>query len=161
MKYWWLIIVVFLIFFTIWSEHGSQDALNRLCHNSTPAVEPGDSINVSIEKTIETVRKNHTLVGWRRSLLIGLIVAIPIIWVIKGQFPTGFIFLVVVGAVTIGAYFSTVWMEYNWWSGIDTKIEDGLLDLLTKEDLKARILKDDLKEKSIKAKKDIKKSKDD
>ena len=84
---WWIIIVFLLFIFVIRIEPKSQDALNKntvkmtsldswylqnnpsnnyhkACHNTTVPMFKHDTINMGIDKTIETVRKNHTLVNW-------------------------------------------------------------------------------------------------
>ena len=116
----------------IWSERGSQDCLNQKCHNWTPEVTPDDNLTTSIDKTIETVRKNHTLVSWRRAFLIGLILGIPICWWIQKSFPSGYTFAVVVGILFVGTYFAYTWIEYSRFARNDLYIEKELLALRSK-----------------------------
>lgn len=129
MIYWWLILPLAIGIYIIFTEPASQSCLNKKCYNSTPPMELNDSIKQGIDKTIETLRKNHTLVGWRRAILIGLITAIPISYIVAKEFPSGFIFLGISFIVAFGAYFMTVWFEYVWWFARDNEIEKELLKL--------------------------------
>ena len=134
---WWLILVLILIIFLCWSERGSQDCLHRQCMNGTPHVDSKDNSKSAIDKTIETLRKNHTLVGWRRSLLIALIVTIPIYYLVKRilpslhgdgmLFPSGYEFFVIATIVFVIAYFSSVWLNFVWFAPRDLAIEHQLL----------------------------------
>lgn len=149
LKRWWLIIVLFLVIYVVWLEPRSQNALRkgsikfkheneapkdfiRRCNNSTPPVTPEDPFNKGVDKTISTLRKNHTLVGWRRALLVGLIVAIPIGYFLYRRFPSGKEFTIITFIVSLVAYFSTVWIDYHWWSYHDITIEKELLKLRNK-----------------------------
>lgn len=131
-KYWWLIVVAFLVFFVIKSEPRSQDKLNDIrCSNATPVVNEEDTINKAINKTITTVRKNHSLVGWRRALLVGLICAFPILFYIYSRFPTAIEYTVASFTIAIIVYIFTVVSEYYWWRPKDNLIEKELLKLRT------------------------------
>lgn len=140
MQYWWIIIII-LILFLIWSERGSQDCARRpgpngkACINATDPVSSTDDSRSAIDKTIETVRKNHTLVGWRRALFIALIVTIPICLALntkrplRERFPSGHQFFVVASIIFVVAYFSSVWLNAVWFAPQDNQIENSLLHL--------------------------------
>jgi len=126
---WWHILVVALIVFLCWSERGSQDCLRRRCGNSTSPIELKDESRSAIDKTIETLRKNHTLVGWRRALLIALIITIPICYFIRRGFPSGYEFFVVATIIFVITYFSSVWLNFVWFAPRDLAIEHQLLQI--------------------------------
>lgn len=140
MQYWWIIVVI-LIFFLIWSERGSQDCLKsrgingKSCINATDPVDSNDTSKLAIDKTIETVRKNHTLVGWRRALFIALIVTVPICLALntgnsfKDRLPSGYQFFIIACIIFVIAYFSSVWLNAVWFAPQDNQIENSLLSL--------------------------------
>ncbi len=136
----WLLFILVLIIFLCWTERGSQDCLHRRCINATPHVELQDETGSAIDKTIETLRKNHTLVGWRRALLIALIVTIPIYYLMRrtsspklgflsGIIPSGYEFFVIATIIFVITYFSSVWLNYVWFAPRDLAIEQTLLQI--------------------------------
>lgn len=130
----WLLLVVLLLVYLVWSERGSQDCKGKRCGNSTEPVSEQDRPKSAIDKTIETVRKNHTLVGWRRAMFIALIVAFPIFFIFRrkhpdGWFPSGYDFFVVTGIIFVIAHFSSVWLNAVWFAPQDDQIEKSLLQL--------------------------------
>lgn len=136
---WWFILVIILIIFLCRTERGSQDCLDRKCVNSTPNLDSKDDPKSAIDKTIETLRKNHTLVGWRRALLIALIITIPIYYLVKRVlpslhgdtlvFPSGYEFFVIATIIFVIAYFSSVWLNFVWFAPRDLAIEQQLLQI--------------------------------
>jgi hypothetical protein len=129
-----LAIVLVLLLFLIWSERGSQDCLNKKCGNATEPVNAHDKPKLAIDKTIETLRKNHTLVGWRRALFIALILAFPLCYILRfrnpqGWFPSGYEFFVITSVIFVIAYFSSVWLNAVWFAPQDHQIEKSLLHL--------------------------------
>lgn len=124
---WWLLLVGAIILYLVWSEIGSQDCLKSRCNNSTPPVSAKDPSKIAIDKTIETLRKTHTIVGWRRALLVAILVTIPIAVFLLHHFPSGFEFFIIVTIIFIVVYFSSVWLQARWWGMNDLKIERALL----------------------------------
>jgi len=127
--FWILLISGVILLYLVWTEIKSQDCLNRQCINSTPLVNLKDTSRTAIDKTIETLRKNHIIVGWRRALMIAIIVSIPIIFFLIHRFPSGFEFVVVVTIIFVIVYFSSVWLQAFWWGQNDLKIEKSLMTL--------------------------------
>jgi hypothetical protein len=129
---WWMILICALSVFLIWSEVGSQDCLNRWCNNTTPSVIETDSPRQMIDKTIDTLRKQHTIVGWRRAMLVAIIVTLIVTVSILHRFPTGFQFFMVAVFIFLIVYFSSVWIQARWWGQNDSKIERQLMLLRKK-----------------------------
>lgn len=127
--FWILLIGGVILIYLLWSEIKSQDCLNRTCINSTPPVNLKDSFRTAIDKTIETLRKNHIIVGWRRALMIAIIVSIPIILFLLHRWPSGFEFLITVTIIFVIVYFSSVWLQAFWWGQNDLKIERSLMEI--------------------------------
>jgi uncharacterized membrane-anchored protein len=124
---WWLLLVGAVIIYLVWTEIKSQDCLESRCINSTPPVTAKDPPKMAADKTIETLRKNHTIVGWRRAMLVAIAVTIPIAFFLLHQFPSGFDFFVITTIIFIVVYFSSVWLQARWWGMNDLKIERSLL----------------------------------
>jgi hypothetical protein len=124
---WWLLLVAAVIVYLVWTEPKSQDCLTTTCINSTPPVSAKDPTKVAVDKTIETLRKNHTIVGWRRAMLVAIVVAIPIAVFLLHHFPSGFEFFIITMIIFIIVYFSSVWLQARWWGMNDLKIERSLL----------------------------------
>ena len=129
---WWLIIPVLLLAFLLFAENRSQNCVNKITTNSTPPMLETDTIKQGVDKTIDTLRKSHTVVSWRRAVILGLMFAIPISYLVLRRFPAGFEFLGITFLICVGAYFSSVWFEYHWWYGRNVKIEQELLKLRNK-----------------------------
>ena len=124
----WIPIVMVLGAFLVWSEYGSQDMLGRECNNSTPEVSKEDPPKEVIDKTVETLRRQHTIVGWRRALLVALIVTIPLLYLLRGKV-TGYDLFIVTTIIFLIVYFSSVWIQARWWGANDLRIERHLLSL--------------------------------
>ncbi len=126
----WPIIAITIVVFLVWSEYGSQDCRNQQCNNKAPVINKNDSPQQIIDKIMITSRKNHTLVSWRRAMLIAIIFGILIlIWLYPSKMPHGFIFLIVAAIIFVITYFIFSWIQSQWWRQNDDKIEQSLQDL--------------------------------
>lgn len=76
---WWILIVVVVILYLLQLEYRSQNALGRTCYNSTPPVVATDDPTAMVMKSIETIRRNHTLVVWRLAMIIALLVMLAVL----------------------------------------------------------------------------------
>ena len=126
---WWIFLVLILIVYVILVEPRSQDLKNGKCNNSTPSVTQTDSWNDAIDKTIETTRKNHTLVGWRRALFVALLTSFPILFFLLRKFPSGTSYICTLFTVFLATYILINWLDHYWWRPRDTAIEQYLLSL--------------------------------
>jgi Ca2+/Na+ antiporter len=124
-----IIITLLLLAYVIWSEYGSQDMLHKTCHNSTLPMNESDSLLEGIDKTIETVRKNHTLVNWRLAFFVALITVFPISFFLLHRSPSGFSYLVILLLIFIIVYFAFVWTQAQWWGKCDSFLEEKLYSL--------------------------------
>lgn len=127
----WLIPIA-LVLFLCWSEVGSQDCSpNRgetlgQCHNRVEPPLPMSSPAEIIDITILALRKNHTLVGWRRAMMIALIsmLILGLFFSISGgSFVLGTLIIFVVAYTLIGYY------QHYYWKPVDLEIEDQLRPL--------------------------------
>ena len=67
--------------------------------------------------------------GWRRALLIAVILSAIILVIFYPKLPDGFDYFLIVTIIFIVVYFTSVWFQWHWWKGRDFKIEDKLLHL--------------------------------
>ena len=125
----WPIIVLTLVIFLIWADDGSQNCLNQYCNNSAPTVAKNDTPVQSIDKIIDAVRTNHTLVGWRRAIIVALIVSLLVLILLYKRFPDGFTVFLIATFVFVGVYFIDIWFQAHWWKMNDMKIEESLYKL--------------------------------
>lgn len=126
----WPIIVITVVVFLIWTEYGSQDCRGQTCNNKAHVVDPNDSATESIDKTIQTIRKNHTIVGWRRSLLISIFVTILILmYMSRYCMVNGFVFLMIAIIIFFATYFVSAWLQSHWFTFNDNRAEQSLREL--------------------------------
>lgn len=139
--YFWpfLIIILLILVFLIWSEYGSQDCRFdettnlQECHNKALKIEKDDSPQEIIEKIIYSVRKNHAIVSWRRAVFFGIIASLFIfIYYYRQNLPNGFIFFMITLIIIIIIYFCLTWFGAHWFRMNDDKIENALKSLAGK-----------------------------
>jgi len=139
--YYWPIVVIVLIVYLLWSEYGSQDCSKQSCNNRARVIYGEDDWYEAIDKINHNVHMNHTIVGWRRALLVAIIVTILVLFIFyngkKGStpgdryavayaLPDGFTVFIVTVIIFVIVYFSSAWIQYSWWRNNDYKIEDSL-----------------------------------
>ena len=140
----WPIIIIVIMVYLIWTEYGSQDCRNQDCNNrakivydfdesrgATSGVETCDSTHNDsngdiIDKISTNIMKNHTVIGWRRSLIASIVIAILILIIFCQEFPHGFTVVMTVLLVFMIVYFSSAWFQAHWWKFNDYKIDDSL-----------------------------------
>ena len=126
----WPIIVITIVVFLVWAEYGSQDCRGQTCNNKAPVIDPNDSIAESIDKTIYAIRKNHTVVGWRRSMLVAIFVTLLILmWMCRYCMVHGFVFLIVAIIIFFITYFASAWFQSHWFTFNDIRAEQSLREL--------------------------------
>ena len=128
----WPVIVFGIIVFLVWTENGTQNCNGKWCNHS--AFEKyknvkSENSKIVIDKTISAVRTNHTLIGWRRALLVSLLIAIIVTGIFCQKVVHGFVFTMVTIILFIGIYFSSAWFQFRWWKPNDNKIERALKSL--------------------------------
>lgn len=129
---WWLLLVILIIVHVTRVEYRSQDNRRYQCANTTPRAHKTDEYEEMIDKTIYTMRRNHSIVSWRRAIVISLLLAFPIVYFLTGQVQNGFKYVGVVFLIALFIYFSHVFVEHNLWFKNGLKIEDELLQLRNK-----------------------------
>jgi len=127
---WWILVVVLIIIYAIISEIRSQDCWdnNKLgyCDNRVEPPTTEDSVWKIINQTVEASRKNHTLVGWRRAMIVALVSMILLMSLFRKwdgmNFTLGALIIFVVSYTLIGA------IQLYHWRPWDRKIEEKLKD---------------------------------
>jgi len=131
--YFWPLLFLFLLAFLIWTEDGSQNATHK-CHNSAQPIYDSDTDVIIINKIIKSLRTNHQLVHWRRSLIAAFLLTIIFLflWAImnEGQgFACGFYVFIIALFIFFAVYFSQVYIQNTWWQNRDKKLEYHLRKL--------------------------------
>ncbi len=126
----WPIIVITIVVFLVWAEYGSQDCRYQTCNNKAPSIDPNDTTTEAIDKILYTVRKNHTTVGWRRSMLLAIFITLLIlIWMCRSRMVHGFVFFIIATMIFLATYFASAWFQSHWYTFNDLKIESSLKEL--------------------------------
>ena len=126
----WPIIVIVIIVFLVWSEYGSQDCRTQSCNNKALEITDDDSLTEIIDKIQYSVRKNHTLVEWRRSMIVAIFVTLLLmLYLSSTQMVHGFVFLIVAIMIFFATYFASAWFQAHWFYFNDVKIEQALREL--------------------------------
>ena len=125
-----VILALVVIILLIYLEYKSHDCIpGKTCSHSVILPSLADDNLVYIDKLKSMVRNSSDFVIWRQALLVGLVVAIPIIYFLKRRLPTIVEWLVVGTLVFIGTYFSASWLHAHFTIPNTTHIEDSLLHL--------------------------------
>jgi hypothetical protein len=127
----WLIVVLALILFLVWTEDRSQNCLGKPCQHSGPPIRQYDDRNVTIDKTIYTVNLRHTVVEWRRSVLAALAITLLLFFIMKSSIPSASDFIIVALLLTLGYYLTSSWFIWSWVTPIDQGIVKALSSLRT------------------------------
>ena len=125
----WPIIIIVILTFILWSEYGSQDCRHQNCNNVALVINSNNTITETIDKTIYNLRKNHTIIGWRRALLVAIIASIIILIIFCPYFPHGFTVFLTILIIFVIVYFAQAWFQARWWRPRDRKIEQMLQKL--------------------------------
>lgn len=125
----WPIIIVGILTYLIWTEYGSQDCQYQNCNNTSKVIYATDSITETIDKTTYNIRKNHTIIGWRRALLVSIVAAIIILMIFCPYFPHGFTIFLTILIIFVIVYFAQAWFQARWWKPRDRIIEKMLFRL--------------------------------
>ncbi len=125
----WPIIIIVLIVYLVWTEYGSQDCREQNCNNRAKIIHSTDTRGTAIDKISSNVLKNHAVIGWRRTLIVAIIIAIIVLLIFCKEFPHGFTVTIAILIIFLLAYFSSAWLQAHWWKFNDYKIERSLKDL--------------------------------
>lgn len=125
----WPLIIIGIVAFLVWTEYGSQDCRHQNCNNRAEQIYPEDSITDAISKISTNLMRNHTLVNWRRSLLIAIVIGLIILFIFCPKFPDGFTVLVTIFLVFFVVHLATAWFSSHWWKMIDYKTDHYLQEL--------------------------------
>ena len=127
----WPVIVVSIIIFIAVAEIGSQSCQGGKCNHykSVESVKYSDPSSKTIDGIISRINLNHTVVGWRRALILAIILALSVLMYFYPGLPDGYDFFLVATILFIVIYLFSVWFQWHWWKGRDHKIENKLLGL--------------------------------
>lgn len=125
----WPIILIVIVVYLIWSEYGSQDCRKQNCNNRARMVHAEDTDREIIDKVSDNLMRNHTIVTWRRSIIISIVIALLILILFCKEFPHGFTVLLTVLFVFMAVQISANWFQAHWWLFNDYKIDRSLQEL--------------------------------
>lgn len=137
----WPIIVIALVIFLVWTEYESQycrvietdEGPVQFCSDKVQPILPTDTPEMIIDKIIYSLRKNHTVISWRRALLASIISMVLILmYYYRTALPNGFIFFMLVLVLMFIIYFPLTWFGAHWFRMNDDKIERSLRELRDK-----------------------------
>jgi Zn-dependent protease with chaperone function len=129
MEIWLILLIIFLIIHLLRAEWKSQGCWQKVCGNTTEKASSEDSIKRNIDLSIETLRRNSIPVGWRRAMLIGLILALPVCWIVLHRMPSGWEFFVTMMILFFVCNIISMWISYSWWNRRNILIEKEYLHL--------------------------------
>lgn len=131
----WPVIAIVLAVFLVRTENGSQNCSiirdgEQVCNHNSPLFEEYDLPEDSIDKMIRMLRRHHTVVGWRRAMLISIIISILLLmWFNRGKMVHGLVFFVTAVIIFTVVYFTSVWFQSEWFAQNDIMIEKHLRKL--------------------------------
>lgn len=107
----WPFIVIILIAFLIWTEDGSQNLNNPRAHHQPPSITATDLPDDIISKVKIAVRNSSEVVGWRRALIVSLILSLILLFLLLPVFPAGFTIFLITLLFFVPIYFISVWFS--------------------------------------------------
>lgn len=147
-QFWPVIVTALIIFLTI-SEIGSQSCADGNCGHfrsvNAPNNENKKLTSNYIDGLISRIKLNHTVVGWRRSLILAIILSLIILLPYNDGLPDGLDFFLIATILFLIIYFVSSWFQWHWWKARDHEMEDELL--LLRDDIKKREIKKDISKK--------------
>lgn len=116
---WWslilFLVIIISIIIIVSSEYIAHDCIeHKSCNHSADRPSPDDSTIEYIEKLQYMVQVNNDFVIWRRALLAGLVACVPIIYYLRGRFPTWVEALVVILIIFVISYFVMTWLSAHY-----------------------------------------------
>ena len=127
----WPVIVTAIIIFLAIGEIGSQSCENGCCKHYKN-IDKSCSCNESsknIDTIISRIKLNHTSVGWRRALILAMLLSLIILMIFYPGLPDGFDFFLISTILFLLIYFTSSWFQWHWWKARDFQIEQKLLNL--------------------------------
>ena len=128
----WPVIVMALIICLAVTEIGSQSCADGNCDYFNNLETNSKVTSKSIDNLISRVSINHTVVGWRRALILAMLLSLIILFFYQDNLPDGFDFFLVATIIFLAIYLTSSWLQWHWWKARDFKIEDELLLLRSK-----------------------------
>lgn len=125
----WILIVVIIVIYILWTENASQNCLGKQCHNTPEVFSEEDDTITSVDKISRNNRKNHEIVVWRRSMLVAIVASAIISVIIYRGIPCGFDYFMIALYIFVVVVFSESWFQAHWWKMNGYKIEGSLKNL--------------------------------
>ena len=127
----WPVIVTAIIIFIVIGEIGSQECTGGKCNHykNIYQVKKNAPTSKKIDSLISRIKLNHTTIGWRRALLLAIVLSLIILVIFNPGLPDGFDFFLVSTILFLVIYFSTVWLQWHWHRCKDYENEESLLKL--------------------------------
>lgn len=127
---WLLIIVVVAIVLLIYLEYKDQDCIGgKNCRRSVPKPSPDDDYLAYLDKIKAMVKNNYNYINWRLALLVGLILAFPVVYFLKGRIPNPLELIVVGGLIFMATYLSAGWIWAHFFYPNGQEIEKNIMQL--------------------------------
>ena len=130
---WWSIFIVVITLVMIAGLMMAQgkafdchSTSSRQCNHRAQPPDSSTPIPLAIIQISDMVKQSREFVAWRQALLIGLITVLPLIYLLYGRAPTFFEWLIVVGLVFLGMYFSLTWINIHYQNPVGAAIEESL-----------------------------------
>lgn len=125
--FWPVLVTAIIIFITVSEINSHSNKNNKSNKNNSKTIntKPSNKIDEIISRT----NLNHTVISWRRSLLLSIVLSLIILAFLYNKLPHGFDFFLVTTILFIVIYLPNIWVQWNWWKNRDYKIENELLDL--------------------------------
>lgn len=109
----WVVVVIVIIAYIIWTEDRSQNCLGKPCQHSPPPITVYDSYRHRLDKVIYAINLNHTVVDWRRAVLAGLIVVLVLASLMVSSLD-GTKVLMASLILILGYYLLWAWLTWTW-----------------------------------------------
>lgn len=97
----WQFPVTGILVFLLWAESGSQDCIDNKCINAVEEILPTDNPDDIIKKLRKTWIRNYSIVAWRRSMIIAIVLAFIINEYYRGD---GWLFFLLAFFIMVVSY---------------------------------------------------------
>jgi uncharacterized membrane protein SpoIIM required for sporulation len=125
-------IVVFILIKVEYKYHDCIDGKACLQMDKNVPINDNDKDQEQLDKIFKMVRGTYNYTRWRQALIIGIILALPIMYFVNKRLPTFWEWLVLATIIFFGVYFSYSWIHAHFYYPNNAQIEKNLLKLKDK-----------------------------
>uniref|UniRef100_A0A6C0BLZ6 Uncharacterized protein n=1 Tax=viral metagenome TaxID=1070528 RepID=A0A6C0BLZ6_9ZZZZ len=129
-----VIALCIIIIFLLWAEDRSQNGLEKPCQHSHPNFSDRCDLKTRISRLIANVNLSHSIVEWRRSLLVAIICTLLISLILVGTMDAG----TLIFTITVVFLIIYVCSGIVYWSIYQPRNEDITRKLLKIQTYNAR-----------------------